>query len=119
MKTTSLELSKQLKEAGAKQESEYCWTRGNTDHPKEYLIPVNGAVDSEKHCWFMASAFDCHELLESLPTHTPIEKQKKGYRAEITKDNGYQRVWTEIGDTPAEALGKLKLWCLQNGHCKC
>ena len=113
-KVTSRELSEKLRDAGAKQESEYCWAKGDADHPEEYLVPVNGAVDSCRHNWFIASSFDCHELLESLPHPVKIETlESGGFRVE--------NWWLDeviVGRPLTEVLGKLKLWLLENGYIK-
>ncbi len=126
MKTTSKELSIALKEAGAKQESEYRWMKGANG--EWYLTRMHKDANFSK-----CSSFDCHELLEGLPAVL----SNNGYRLSVVKwpgdfmplirfTAGY--VSNEgrlvIGDpspsgpTPAEALGKLYLWCLENGHCE-
>lgn len=98
-KVTSLELSKQLKEAGAKQESEACACVSGFDSGAKYV-----------------SRFDSDELLERLPGDVRLWKGYGGeylayivHVSEDTKTESY---------TAAEALGKLYLWCLKEGYCK-
>ncbi len=148
-KTTSLELSKALKEAGAKQASERHW----------YEIEHVGYTDKEIACTTktayrvctlkeareqprlnigfnrLASSFDCHELFERLPD--VIEHGDRIYDVAVSKiadeeEGQYYytaNFWNEVSgtrylapmpycDTPAEALGRLYRWLLENGHCK-
>ena len=124
MKTTSFELSKALKEAGANQDnSEWMWRewinewddkglKSSLWERKRFTLPVK---DQE---WIYDS-FDCHELLERLrfdigghylhcqfcPNHFIV-----GFR-DIQE-------FSCSPDTPTKALSKLYLWCLQNGHIK-
>ena len=115
MKTTNLELSEQLKEAGAKQESKeaICLLSGKVITP-DYCISACGykAID----CIGQVSSFDCHELLERLPYLCHVWKVENEF---IARALGIGVNISFRADTPAEALGKLKLWCLQNGYCKC
>ena len=130
MKTTSRGLSKQLKEAGAKQESQWIW-REFTGNMKglepEYRQNPSATSDVYVH----TASFDCHELLEGLPqvimtlVHglsetwgLTLKKTSCGYEAKYMHGNGQMALGVSLGKTPAEALGRLKLWCLKEGHCK-
>jgi len=93
-KTTSKELSIALKEAGAKQESEYAYDE-------------DGELRGQPHCFEWPASFDCPELLKGLPER--LKYWDVDFRADILS--------AILMPAPAEALGKLKLWCLQNGHC--
>lgn len=124
-KTTSPELSKQLKEAGAKQESE------------KYRVG-DLLLNKLELCRGMdfVSSFDCYELLDGLPMHINVSQNLDdtevwGYSFSLVQiSGGYLAQYLGIdgpegdyvGDfsahTPAEALGKLYLWCLENGHIK-
>ena len=126
MKATSLELSKQLKEAGVKQESERVWAKTNIG--TVVLVPRNRVAKKLVCC----SAFDCHELLERLPDFILIEEIR--YNLTQLKLGGcYYALYRSIdelrtkvvltlkeetGLACAEALGKLLKWCLEDGHCK-
>ena len=84
------------------------------------------------------SSFEWHELLERLPANIPGKGPQKHWWLKMNKGIGpmysasYARhfineipyVETRSFDnfgtyepTIAEALGKLYLWCLGNGHC--
>lgn len=103
-KVTSLELSKALKEAGAKQESEWSYDKDR------HLWNVR---DQRTKASLVASAFDCAELLERLPECSRLEKrQSLSFLA-----SNWWLDHTAGSRTPAEALGKLYLWCLKEGHC--
>lgn len=104
MKTTSLELSKQLKEAGAKQESEWSYDKDGM------LWNMRDKRNRRTH----VASFDCHELLEGLPILSEVHKLQSGSFNAIN----WWLDHVEYSKHPAEALGKLKLWCLENGHCK-
>ncbi len=117
--TTSLELSKALKEAGAKQESEHSWRVYITEtmhcetlHYSEHVKGLTG----DKY-----SAFDCHELLERLPDGAWVRKfggpEHLSFRYDVAINGVIGGCSFMQGNTPAEALGKLYLWCLQNGRC--
>ena len=111
-KTTSLALSKALKKAGAKQESERSW------EPIKYPYLSEPEKihweDRSFHTEEGYSNFDCHELLERLPGEAYVCKliENGGYVA----GDGHGTLFT--ADTPAEALGKLYHWGLQEGHCE-
>ena len=110
MKTTSLELSKKLKAAGAKQESGRKWRHtGN-----KFTLAKNATR------WpICACSFDCHELLERL---SGIDEPELVYDSNAYDGGQWEaRLFSVDGSTaearaPAEALGKLYLWCLENRH---
>lgn len=119
-KTTSLELSKTLKEAGAKQSGESTWQQLTKDVEWKLIKTKHSssiALDSVR-------TFDCHELLERLPVFAltgfyptlirTIINYRAGYECgtDMLEGSGHEAVF------PAEALGKLYLWCLQNRHIK-
>jgi len=97
---TSRELGLKLKKAGAKQQGR--------------------PSDEKRGC----SVFDCHELLEGLPKSINeadlqlswyFDHWCAGYH--VFKLKGGKKSELFLDYIPAEALGKLYLWCLQNGHC--
>ena len=115
-KYVTRELAEKLKAAGVVQESEYCWytlLQVAESNPRRTRIDVNfGTPDSE---WAeYSAAFDCAELLEMLPKDSFVRKicgvSGDEFMADIT---GFRNI---TANTPAEALGKLYLWCLENGH---
>jgi len=117
IKVTSLELSKKLKEAGVEEGSERFWARQRNrwelyDHP--YFKEL------EKQY----SAFDCTELLEMLPSTinlymlTMVKDDAQAYCAFYQLDEDELDGEGHDFDSPAEALGLLYLWCLENGHIK-
>ena len=142
-KVTSLELSKQLKEAGAKQESQWWWIEyddvSGSSPPFCLLVPCEGISgkwnapprkeSAELRRW---STFDCAELLERLPKavtvevlptktmyyHLNLAPGGDDWSAWYDHDSKSDTLWGTHGNTPAEALGKLYLWCLKEGHCK-
>lgn len=96
---TSVELSLKLREAGASQKN------------------IKGPFPSR---------FCCAELLERLPDTLPVEIETGHpyfslgciagrYQAGYFIDGVYR---AEYANTPAEALGELYLWCLENGYAK-
>ncbi len=111
-KTTSLELSKALEEAGVKQESEKWWYR----HDKTGEYEVDPFCDG--HQERMYSSFDCHELLEGLPLGEKVLVSSTHDRTYTARCGCIDDSETEQCGTPAEALGELKLWYLENGHCE-
>lgn len=123
MKTTSRELSTQLKKAGAKQESAIRWCKSWNASEGEYewiltepLPPgVEESVDE-------AASFDCDELLEGLSPNdnqeADLATNDMGYTASVRQLPSNDKICERYADTPSEALGKLKLWCLENGHCE-
>lgn len=119
-KVTSLKLSKELKKAGAKQESEWSWRQ---DMRTGDISLINYEDDGPPYRQ-IASAFDCAELLEMLPctAEQPVclTKLPGGFIAAL----GHENLGSEptnkmfLANAPAEALGKLELWRLENGHCE-
>lgn len=105
-KVTSLELSIALRDEGAKQESQLWWL-GNNGPFELHEYPDLYIVQKKRY-----AAFDCAELLEGLPDCAFVQKAKKRYFSECGLGGG------EWAKEAAEALGKLKLWCLREGHCK-
>ena len=114
-KVTSRELSEKLRDAGAKQESEWCH--------EVWLFPVGVNVPTaylyrgrpkDVHNRDYFSAFDCSELLERLPHPVKIETlESGGFKVE--------NWWLDeviVGRPLAEVLGKLELWRLENGYDK-
>ena len=133
-KYTSRKLSEALRDAGAKQESEYCWRQGATT----WILWPRDSDGFLGICESDAAAFDCAELLERLPTRIEgrghqqhwwfhmikamVPKYGVGYARWIINElPGVEVIYLDnfnaSADTPAEALGKLKLWCLEEGHC--
>lgn len=121
--TTSLELSKQLKEAGAKQESERFYSLSSDSAFRLEGWPPGFRPEG----WI--AAFDCAELLKGLPSTIEIDGwdciliiwvcedcYQVGYY-EQDYEGPYIRSEEPIEKELHEALGKLKLWCLQEGHC--
>ena len=118
-KNTSLKLSKQLKEAGAKQESEKAYSPHGT-LMRCTPVPSN-----------YTASFNTDELLEGLPEtlELPIREDDFGfYTLNLSPISGgwiVQYIEATRSDyagdfsdaSPAEALGKLYLWCLESGHC--
>ena len=119
-KVTSLELSKQLKEAGARQESERFWFVSS-----KMLGVGKSPVNAPQ-----VAAFDCAELLEGLPVMIVTDKGNRflvmGRYPNHDYWIGYKYVDGD-GSLPGpvfhnrdfvESLGKTKLWCLKEGHVK-
>ena len=114
-KVTSRELSEKLRDAGAKQESEWCH--------EVWLFPVGVNVPTaylyrgrpkDVHNRDYFSAFDCAELFEGLPTGSSVVKNLDGSYSGVSDP-----FWKAFeGLTPVEVLGELRLWCLENGHIK-
>jgi len=121
---TSLELSKQLKEAGIKQESEFCWWKNEEDWilSNQRFYPRGCEI---------YSAFLATELLEMLPQWIPSKNhQEYEYELVVTKEND-GKVYVVGYYEPAEhdstleffedkslpnALAEMVLWCKKEGH---
>ena len=133
-KTISCELSTELKEAGAKQgDSEWVWIIPEAE--ENPALALRCCVMDEA---IICDSFDCYELLMSLPRVIWVDEIKGFYfymtlfgsvisvRYDMIKPIGTTqerrfnswRLCEFEDESPAEALGKLKLWCLQEGHCK-
>jgi len=116
-KVTSLELSKKLKEAGARQESHFWWViTFTTNYHLSYTGGDKNLLPLERNDF--CSGFDCTELLERLPVDTKVQKDIGFYTAYSTyrAEDGCKAMFE--ANTSAEALGKLYLWFLQEGHIK-
>jgi hypothetical protein len=119
-KVTSLELSKALKEAGARRESEWCWeldclAEGEVHHLEFLDIAMSGQNTSAG----IYAAFDTAELLELLqPKWVTLDISTNRSGSMEVKASTPHPCSCRIADTPAEALGKLYLWCLKEGHCE-
>ena len=142
-KTTSLKLSQALKEAGAKQESEKIHMLTDKAFGRYELCNNMGLASYYEGAF---ASFDCHELLERLlfrivVKHDELIEDTSFDLAMLKYGDGevsfaYRDPFTTGGLTggyllkrgtispkayfrdkvPAEALGKLYLWCLENGH---
>lgn len=114
----SLELAKELKKLGVKQESQFYWNRGQS-----YLI----CEDSRLRVPEDVSAFTVAELGEVLPEVTAIQNGELG-RLEITyrtySEDG-NREWdvcymanndfrSEFANTEADARAKMLIYLLEN-----
>ena len=118
-KVVSLELAQRLKDVGMPQGvSELVWDR-HTAIQEAHLEKRTEARGNDKF-----AAPDCAELLEMLPLairsdttpcqlflHRPPSK-------EWIARYGLGQLPYQKADTPAEALGRLLLWCLENDHVK-
>ena len=106
-KVTSLELSEKLKAAGAVQESESFWCVGGMSF-KPFIAGRAGGPFDDRY-----SAYDCPELLEMLSKIrlVALHTSEAGSTARLVN---FSPSFEE--DTAAEALGKLLLWCIENGH---
>lgn len=119
-KVTSLELSRAIKGAGAKQESEDFYARrgskwrrySNTTGPAR-IVGYDGIEE-------IVAAFDCVELLDELPGH--ISDGAKEYWLTLEKlSDEYHAMYCDYhhgpcGSAAVEVLGKLLLWGLENGY---
>lgn len=125
---TSLELSKQLKEAGIPQESEWYWVRNSRDEIK--LVDKTKTAGGESTYWYevIASAFHVGELGEMLPLRLIINneyvyftntrslmKYKNPWECQIHLSDSHTIYYFEIGDTEAEARGKMLLYLKKEG----
>ncbi len=132
MKTTSLELSKELKNAGAKQESKLRWCESWNPFEGEYQwIVVPSLRSAVQEIRDEASTFDHQELLGriivSFGVGVVVEWSPVGFSLTWKKvlDNKEQTldppitysIWADK-EVNTEHYGKLYLWGLQNGHCE-
>ena len=109
MKTTSPELSQALKKAGADALAAMYWVKVLGEIR---LCSAKNLSFLDNEDELICPAFDCHELLERLPDIVELHKLGSTWY-----QFGYEGFDSEMYKTPAEALGKLYLWCLENGHC--
>lgn len=108
-KVTTLELSRELREAGAPQgESERVWA---VDTETKKCSAVLRGIALELGFVILADALDCYELLERLPMGTRLTKALGGYGVELY---GVTHSMAAYPNPPVSMLGQLYLWCLQN-----
>lgn len=123
-KVTSLELSKRIGAVdGPSEGMEYAWYPMMNPSLRKHQHGFLGA-DPHYH------AFDCAELLDVLPVVIDTGQCQRSWMHLVHEakdrfctyyhDPGFDVVvYNEAqADTPAEALGKLLLWCLKEGHVK-
>jgi len=118
-KVTSKGLSEALRDAGAVQESQWWWCVTEDGVLVELEEKGSGLyITTPLNDGSVYAAFDCAELLERLKCDID------GHRLRIHFGEGemYKVGFREIigafacDPSPAEALGKLYLFCLENGH---
>lgn len=111
LQTTSLELSKKLKELGVKQDS----------------FTTKGQDVKETGEFLLCSAFTLDEVLDMLPNAIVNKKEPTwSHRLEIIKneESSYEFYYAHNEDSwiehknPAEAAGQLLAWCIENGYVK-
>lgn len=130
-KTTSRELSKQLEEAGADFTGHYFywalddgkWKLWDQTQRSDYETPKTKEL---------IPTLDATELLERIPSQIggQVSTEFDGNYYQLTivaiSDGRYEvgykpylggAWWTCRCGQITETLGRLKLWCLQNGHC--
>lgn len=140
IKTTSLELSKQLKENGFPQESKFWYVNtGEDQNPENYILVVDAPTSEAFSEAEMYAAPTAEEILDLLPVYAQFEKESLPfefrmhkaiggefpdeyeifycrYRRIITdKEDNYQergRCWSE---SLAEAAGKCWLYLKKEG----
>ncbi len=114
-KYTSAELSNDLKDAGAKQDSAQGRSTGFYGVHPAYLL---GETLRPKG---YVSAFDCHELWEQLPQTIIVDsvmygltlkKVSGGCEAKYMRGDGQMAIGIQLARYSTEVLGKLYLWCL-------
>ncbi len=114
-KVTSRELSEELKAAGADQNGtlDSCVWIDDEERGVVVLPTHIGLVCKNSGTGrILCKAFLSDELWEILPDNVELHKfTSDWYQFEYEGFDG------EMYKTPAEALGKLYLWCLENGHC--
>ncbi len=115
-KTTSLALSKRMKELGAVQESERIWISHIWREQKEYNLM--SASNEEGRMNLIASgydiipAFDASELGEMLPPNYEISRNRIGFWF-CQKQNDEDEVM-QGQPTMAEAMGEMVVYLLEN-----
>jgi len=126
---TSLQLSRQLKEAGLQQKSGWYWFKKFTHKDDFYLEPSGMPYLTEMSKKFikegvMFSAFHVGELGEMLPYCIQDKETKNFYYLTITHEiGGWNIAYTTrrdnlyrefMEDTEAEARGKMVLYLKEN-----
>ena len=114
---TSLELSKQLKDTGVKQDSVYYWTWAEWNEKTEWvLIPRDRAIKLKKEKY---SAFTVAELGEMLPARIKTDYGSWNYLLIVKLENtkewliGYYH--DEIkGNTLANACAKMLIYLIEH-----
>lgn len=117
-KVTSLELSKQMKELGFTQESEFVWIHRILNQTETNEIPIivvwRDVVDS----WFndaeiICSAYLTDEVIELLGT-TLIQLHSINGKEFIASCN-YSKSVKQFADTAPNALAKLAIYLKKEG----
>lgn len=114
MKTVSLELAKQLKEAGFPQETDFFYTRYGGD---KWGVNLNLGIAKE----FGIAAPTADDLLDSLPANTDItlsiKKGSKQYHVNYwwgtpnpLRKGSVTDYWQTHGDNPADALAEMWIY---------
>lgn len=122
-KTTSLEISKLLKEAGVRQDTEFKWSEKLFHRPNELNIVLHKSDARPSESVLLFAAFTTDELLEELPyriggdnfildlvIHKNSEGFTVGYRGFPDKKN----TWFKHESLP-EALAQMYLWLKKEG----
>lgn len=128
MKTINLELSKQLKDAGIIQDSQWYWCEfyNHSSPPDQHnkllnQLIVDELVENYRERTFLKgfrdySAFTADELYDLLPIVTTTVKRKNGeYHVSLIVQYGDGgRGHSEQATVLADALGKMLLWLAEN-----
>ncbi len=119
-KVTSLELSKALKAAGTRQESERFYARRGSEWK-----PYSNATGPARQVGYdgieeIVASLDCAEILEELPSYVSDGAKERWLTLEKLSDE-YHAMYCDYhhgtcGTAVVEILGKLLLWGLENGH---
>ena len=107
MKTVSLELSKQLKEAGYPQETEFCYYR-NADEYHFLRNPFEGKMRPFPEKTYASPTAD--EILEQLPEYVMVHRENSGWYCEFKTVSGRKTDIGFFGDTIADAAAKMWLY---------
>lgn len=135
----SLELAKQLKELGVKQESLFYWWISNKEEHKNH-INFQPAIHYERPIpmkdknwdWSIVSAFTVAELGEMLPLSIYTVKEEKDFYCWGSAENAsYEKVmpkWAKAlggediepihAETEADARAAMLIWLVENGYLK-
>ena len=129
--TTSLKLSKQLKELGWKRETLFVWVKSD-DTPKPHLVSLDDVYDwnyqerysdavETNNAEIVASAPTASEILAVMPDGTRVTKEGKiyislNYTMEETPAFNYIMEETPAfkGNTPANALSLILIYLAEN-----